>query len=489
MKEMKKGTKAFLVLAGIILLVALVFSTKRPDDSGDVTLFCERKLVGVPEWLDVSEPEGGLAPGATASGLLAVRAREYLREHEEIETFEIKEVVLGKEKPFLKYENFYLESADNGGARMSLSQALLDDNVAETARNIKRSRGHEKEAEVIYASLANRDAFTYAWRHSFTRGQKNAKHFAPMTDEYWSAWTKDGVMMQANYGDFVYIAGREDPVCITATGIAKVEDGASDLFTLSKSISETSESSYAVYGDGLVARENPRTGQLEVCEWYADKIEWAGNDYYPKLFNRNGYTEFVFVPNERIASKTFKGAYEIEYGQRSVMAKYDGFALVEYDDFHREWYTRCQVTGTGFAIPIYGNDDFNLVATEVGVFVVSPTQISLIKGVSVVKTEHAVTVYDGTKTKQITKSWLNKLSATNEICNEIQSGSLLGHKAKSLLRFDEYDPTDLSYSATSVDVYAVRNDEMNSKYINELHGVVEIKVEDIDIKWSTLEYY
>lgn len=485
-----KTRKLFWILAAGLFLAVLVLIVSTKTNDSDATPFCGRKLVGVPEWLDVSEPEGGLAPGATASGLLAVRAREYLREHEEIETFEIKEVILGKEKPFLTYENFYLESADNGGARMSLFQALLDDNVAETARNIKRSRGHEKEAEVIYASLANRDAFTYAWRHSFTRGQKTAKHFAPMTDEYWSAWTRDGVMMQANYGDFVYIAGREDPVCITATGIAKVEDGASDLFTLSKSISETSEPSYAVYGDGLVARENPRTGQLEVCEWYADKIEWAGNDYYPKLFNGNGYTKFVFVPNERIASKTFKGAYEIEYGQRSVMTKYDGFALIEYDDFHREWYTRCQVTGTGFAIPIYGNDDFNLVATEVGVFVVSPTQISLINGVSIIKTEHAVAVYDEVTTKQIAGSWLNKLSATNEICNEIQSGSLLGHKAKTILSFDEYNPTELSYpSATSAEAYTVYNDMMNSKYINELHGVVEIKVEDIDIKWSTLEYY
>ncbi len=472
----------------VIAIVLVVVWNKTGTEAG--TTFCGRKLVGVPEWLDISEPEGGLAPGATASGLLAIRAQQYIQKHDSIESFEITEAT---GETFMSYdeEGQCIESADNGGAHIMIRQKLLNESIAKTAMTLERSKDTDRsKVETIYASLADSDEYTdySVWcfepRQSVDR-KPDALNYNMKEDEHLCAWTKQGATLQACYGGFVYVSGREDPVCVMARNMvsATIADTitalASDLKERDSNIPER----YLAYCNGIIARENPKNGQMEVCPWYASTMAWEGKNYYPKLGNKRR-DSFVFVP---------EGTSELAYGDKSILANQDGFQLVEYDRINNEWYIRCQLTGAGSCTAIYGDEEVNVVVYKNGLFVVSPTKISLIEGLHIISVEDEIYVYNEKTMKSLTlnrKYTGDTWRLTKEAVEEIKTGDMLGHKLKSILEFSQGDPTKLDFPTETAEVFIMRADGMNKEewpYNNE-HAEVRVTIDELSLRWSTLEY-
>lgn len=486
---MKKIEK-LLPLIGVVLMVVAVYLGAGSGNS-NTTPFCGRELVNVPEWLDISEPEGGLAPGATASGLLAIRVQQYIRDHEGVESFEITEAG----KTFISYdeEKERIESADNGGAHIMIRQKLLDESIAQTAMTLERSKDTDpSKVEAIYASIEDSDFYwdpSTEWcfePRQDVKERPDALNYNMKEDEHLYAWTKQGVMLQACYNGFVYASGRKDPVCVMARKIIKT--GVEDTFTaLAFDIHEKHSNipnRYLVYCNGYIARENWMNGQMEVCPWYADAT-WEGTDYYPRLSNKRG-DSFVFIP---------EGTSEFKFGEKSVLADSDGFRLVEYDQIQNEWYVRCRLTGAGDTTAIYGDNGINVVASDCGLFVISPTSISLVEGISTVNVEDGIYVYDKKTMKRLTTNKKfttdDKLRLTKEVIEELKTGSLLNHPLETILEFSEGDPAKLNFPTETAEVFFTRADGMNKEEwpYNETHAEIRLTIDDkLLLTWSTLSY-
>lgn len=486
-----KTRKLFWILAAGLFLAVLVLIVSTKTNDSDATLFCGRQLMGVPEWLDVSEPEGGLAPGATASGLLGIRAKKYIQNHKGIKSFEITEAT---GETFMSYdeEEQRIESADNGGAHILIRQVLLDENIAQVAMTTKRDKATSpSKVEAIYASIEGSDFYwdpSTEWcfePRQVVQEKPDVLNYNIKEDEHLYAWTKQGVMLQACYNGYIYISGRSDPVCVMASTIAKTE--IEDTFAaMAYDIHERQSnipSRYLVYCDGFIGRENTENGQMEVCPWYADEIAWEGTNYYPRLSRERG-DSLIFIP---------EGTSELAYGDKSILANRDGFKLVEYDRLRNEWYIRCRLTGAGNSTAIYGDNGINVVASNCGLFVISPTSISLVEGVSTINVENEICVYDEKTIKRLTINtrFTDELQMTKEVIEEIKAGSLLNHRLKPILEFSQGDPTKLNFPTGTAKIYAVRADGINKEEwpYNSTHAEIRLTIDDeLLLIWSTLSY-